>query len=95
MKLDFSMTWLMEILMTYLEDLLADKVLRNKAFNIARNPKCDRYQRGRASMVYTFFNKKAALLPQSETLATQDKSASNTNKRTGILILVQFLKTKN
>ena len=58
MKLDFSMTWLMEILMTYLEDLLADKVLRNKAFNIARNPKCDGYQRGRASMVYTFFNKK-------------------------------------
>ena len=28
-----------------------DKVLRDKAFNIAKNPKCDWYQRGLASMV--------------------------------------------
>ena len=35
----------------------SDKVLRNKAFNIAKNPKCDRYQRGLASMVYKFFDK--------------------------------------
>ena len=33
----------------------SDKVLRNKAFNIAKNPKYDGYQRGVASMVYTFF----------------------------------------
>ena len=36
----------------------ADKVLRNKAFNIAKNPKYDRYQRGLASMVYKSFDKK-------------------------------------
>ena len=36
----------------------ADKVLRNKGFNIAKNPKYDGYQRGLASMVYTFFDKK-------------------------------------
>ena len=36
----------------------ADKVLRDKAFNIAKNPKYDRYQRGLASMVYEFFDKK-------------------------------------
>ena len=36
----------------------ADKVLRNKAFNIAKNTKCDGYQRGLASMVYKFFDKK-------------------------------------
>ena len=35
-----------------------DKVLRDKAFNIAKNPKYDEYQRGPASMVYTFFDKK-------------------------------------
>ena len=35
----------------------SDKVLRDKAFNIAKNPKYDGYQRGRASMVYQFFNK--------------------------------------
>ena len=29
-----------------------DKVLRDKAFNIAKDPKYDGYQRGLASMVY-------------------------------------------
>ena len=32
----------------------ADKVLRDKAFNIAKNFKYDGYQRGLASMVYNF-----------------------------------------
>ena len=36
----------------------ADKVLRDKAFNIAKNPRYDGYQRGLASMVYKFFDKK-------------------------------------
>ena len=34
-----------------------DKLLRDKAFNIAKNPRFDRYQRRLASMVYKFFNK--------------------------------------
>ena len=37
----------------------SDKILRNKAFNIAKNPKYDGYQRGLASMVYKFFDKKS------------------------------------
>ena len=32
------------------------KVLKNKAFSIANNPKYDGYQRGLASMAYTFFD---------------------------------------
>ena len=36
----------------------SDKILRDKAFNINKNPKYDRYQRGLASMVYKFFDKK-------------------------------------
>ena len=36
----------------------ADKVLKNKAFNIAKDPQYDGYQRGLTSMVYTFFDKK-------------------------------------
>ena len=36
----------------------ADKLLRNKAFNIAKNPKYDGYQRGLASMIHNFFDKK-------------------------------------
>ena len=37
----------------------AGKVLRDKAFNIAKNLKYDGYQRGLASIVYNFFDKKA------------------------------------
>ena len=37
----------------------SDKVLRDKAFNIAKNPKYDGYQRGLASMFYKFFDKKS------------------------------------
>ena len=32
--------------------MASDKVLRDKAFNIAKTPKYDGYQRGLASMVY-------------------------------------------
>ena len=35
-----------------------DKILRDKAFNIAKNTKYDGYQRGLASMIYKFFDKK-------------------------------------
>ena len=38
----------------------SDKILRDKAFNIAKNPKYDGYQRGLASMVYKCFDKKSA-----------------------------------
>ena len=38
----------------------ADKALREKAFNIAKYPKYDGYQRGLASMLYRFFDKKTA-----------------------------------
>ena len=34
----------------------ADKVLRDKAFNIAKDPKYNGYQRGLASMVYKCFD---------------------------------------
>ena len=38
----------------------SDKILRVKAFNIAKNPKYDGYQRSLASMVYRFFHKKTS-----------------------------------
>ena len=38
----------------------ADKVLRYKAFNIAKGQKYDGYQRGLASMVYKLFDKMIA-----------------------------------
>ena len=37
----------------------SDKILRDKAFNIDKNPKYDGYQGGLASMVYKFLDKKS------------------------------------
>ena len=56
----------------------SDKILRDKAFNIAKNPKYDGYQRGLASMVYKFFDKKSASLT--------DKSVSGS----GVNIPLEF-----
>ena len=53
------MTWHMEILKIQNKRTASDKILRDKAFNIAKNPKCDGYQRGLASMVYKFLDKKS------------------------------------
>ena len=54
---------------------VADKIFKNKAFDIAKDPKYG-YQRGLASMVYTFFDSKvsgsgAKLIPQNEQLAEE------------------------
>ena len=58
----------------------ADKVLRDKAFNITKNPKYHGYQRGLASMVYKCFDKKTKgsgvtlankSIPQNEQLAEE------------------------
>ena len=38
----------------------SNKILREKALNIAKNSKHDGYQRGLASTVYKFFNKKTS-----------------------------------
>ena len=43
----------------------SDKVLRDKAYNIASNPEYDGYQRGLASMVYKVFDKKSTAEPSS------------------------------
>ena len=38
----------------------SDKILRDKASNIAKNSRYDGYQRGLASMVYKCFDKKSS-----------------------------------
>ena len=39
---------------------VTDKVLHDKAFNIAKNPKYDGYHHGLALIVYTFFNRRTS-----------------------------------
>ena len=56
--------------------IVTDKILKNKAFDIAKDPKYDGYQRGLASMVYKFFDSKvsgsgAILIPENEQLANE------------------------
>ena len=55
---------------------IADKNLKNRAFDIAKDPKCGGYQRGLASMVYKFFDSKvsgsgAKLILENEQLANE------------------------
>ena len=55
---------------------IADKNLKNRAFDIAKDPKYDGYQRGLASMVYKFFDSKvsgsgAKLISENEQLANE------------------------
>ena len=54
----------------------SDKVLRDKAFNIAKNPNYDGYQRGLASIAYKFFDKKSKGSGMAANLA--NKTADNT-----------------
>ena len=44
----------------------SDKVLKDKAIKIASDPKYDGYQRGLASIVYKFFDKKSASFNKSK-----------------------------
>ena len=44
----------------------SNKVLRDKACNIASNPEYDGYQRGLASMVYKVFDKKSTVKPSAK-----------------------------
>ena len=55
---------------------IADKNLKNRAFDIAKDPKYDGYLRGLASMVYKFFDKKvsgsgAKVIPENEQPANE------------------------
>ena len=55
---------------------VADKILKDRAFNIAKDTKYDGYQRRLASMVYKFFDKKfegnsVKFIPENEQLANE------------------------
>ena len=54
------MMWHILIVKIWLKKAAANKVLRDKALNIAKDPKYDRYQRGLASMIYKSFDTKTS-----------------------------------
>ena len=58
-----------------------NKVMRNKAFNIAKNPKFDIYQRGLTSMIYKFFDKNAEGSGVNIPLEFNEQLAKDLHKR--------------
>ena len=67
----------------------ADKVLRDKAYEIASNPEYDGYQRGLASVVYKFFDKKSTAEPTArsslERTGSGFKKLKNTARNSSVL----------
>ena len=63
----------------------AEKALRDKAYDIASNPKYDGYQRGLASMVYKFFDKKSTARSSLERTGSGFKKLKNTTRNSSIL----------
>ena len=63
----------------------SDKVLRDKAYDIASNPEYDGYQRSLASMVYEFSDKKSTAEPSSlERMGSGTKK--NTTKSSSLIL---------
>ena len=58
----------------------SDKILRDKAFNIAKNPKYDGYQRGLSFMVYKFFDRKTAVGGINTEVKPNEKLAAELHK---------------
>ena len=68
----------------------SDKILRDKAFNIARNPKYDGYQRGLASMVYKFFDKKSVNNDDDDDDDNNNNNNNNNNNKQNLLDLAEL-----
>ena len=76
----------MEIIKKWPRRTASDKVLRDRAINIAENPKNDGCQCGLSSMVYKFFDKK--FLGGAVTRA--DKSANTSDIMTNQKLTEEF-----
>ena len=72
----------------------SDKVLKDKAFKIASDPKYDGYQRGLASMVYKFFDKKFASINKSSESGINNETNYQLANELHRLIIKKFKKRK-
>ena len=74
----------------------ADKILRDKAFNIVKNPKYDGYQRWLASMVYKDFHKTTSGRTIKNEIISNKELVSNKElaKELHELIIRKFKKRK-
>ena len=72
----------------------SDKFLKGKAFKIANNPNYNGYQRELASMVYTFFYKKSALLDKSKGSGNINEPNYQLTNELHKAIIIKFKKRK-
>ena len=72
--------------------LISDQKLRNSAYDIASNPKCDGSQRGLASMVYKFFDSKVAPLDKKTMSGKGNAKHSSLERTENNKILVEELR---
>ena len=70
----------------------ADKVLRDKAYDIASNPEYDGYQRGLASMVYKFFERKSKAEPSSLERSAKHVMGSGIKKDSALILADELQK---
>ena len=68
----------------------SDKVLKDKAFNTIKNPKYDGNQRGLASIVYKYFDKKSKGSDANITLEFNEQLAKELHK-----LIIRKFKKKN
>ena len=59
---------------------VSDTFLRDKTFSIAKNPKYDGYERGIASIVYKFFDKKTTVSDINNEIKQNKQLAEKLNK---------------
>ena len=70
----------------------SDKVLRDKAYDIASNPDYDGCQRGLASMVYKFFDKKSTAEPSSLERSSLERMGSGMVKPSSSILVDELHK---
>ena len=89
-KLVLHMIWLMREFKDIARRTASDRILRDKAFNTAKSPKYDGYQRVLASVFYKFFDKKT---PGSG-IKNNNISNKELSEELHIPIMKKFKKTK-
>ena len=74
----------------------SEKILHDKAFNIAKSPKCDGYQRGLAWMDHKFFDKESSEgAVKNENMKNQELAEKYTNQLLQNLVKVYSILIDN
>ena len=68
----------------------SNKIMHDKAFNIAKNPKPDGYQKGLSSMIYKFLDKEAF----DGAIKNKNMSSKESTKKLHKPVITKFIEIK-